>query len=124
MLAIIRRFCNHIRNTEVSVQNQNPFQKYFGKHVAFIMITGYNKCISESEIIMILTIQQGDYVVDLDFISSIKLDLSQDNFKSADVTFAFNVHDDEFVAGEADTYTFEEEDYVALVDYLSTTAHR
>jgi hypothetical protein len=73
---------------------------------------------------MILTIQQGDYTVSLDFISNIKFDLTQSDFKSADVTFALNPHDDEFVAGEADTYTFEEEDYVALVDYLAATAHR
>jgi hypothetical protein len=70
---------------------------------------------------MILTIQQGDYVVDLAFMSNIKFDL-EIGYQSADVTFALNPHDDEFVAGE--TYTFEAEDYVALVDYLATTAHR
>jgi hypothetical protein len=72
---------------------------------------------------MILTIQQGDYVVDLAFMSNIKFDLEIQH-PSVDVTFDLNPHDDEFVAGEADTYTFEEEDYVALVNYLAATAHR
>jgi hypothetical protein len=70
---------------------------------------------------MKLTIQQGDYVVDLAFMSSIEFDLETQH-QSAEVKFALNPHDDEFVPGE--TYAFEDEDYVALVDYLAATAHR
>ena len=68
---------------------------------------------------MVLTIQQGDYVVDLQYVSNIVVDETC-GFDSADVTFSQNPHDEEFEAGETDTYTFEDEDYDALMAYLAS----
>jgi hypothetical protein len=68
---------------------------------------------------MVLTIQQGDYTVDLRYVSNIKFDFKHE-FKSAEVTFSENPHDEDFKEGVEDTYTFEEEDYDSLMAYLAS----
>jgi hypothetical protein len=57
---------------------------------------------------MILTIQQGDYTVNLSKICSIEWD---EDYQSADVYF-----ENDFLGA----YTFEEEDYEALQAYLAS----
>ena len=66
----------------------------------------------------VISIQDGDFTVDLQYITGITFDVRED-YKCADVTFSQNPHDEDFEP--EDQYTFEEADYKILIGYLVKT---